>query len=360
MHIFAIGRGGFLLAALLGGALTLAAPARAAEALPPFQEVYDVLKQHLVDVSAEDLNQAAVKGLLEQLRGRARLEGMEAGGLTGIASTNAPGLGGRVFDKRFGYVRLAAVTSAASREFESVLKGLAATNQLKGLVIDLRFAGGEDYAAAIAVADRFVAAEKQLADWGDGWKKSVAKSDAFTRPVTLLVNSRTTGAAEALAGILRHCDVALVVGTNTAGDASRTMLVPLKNGRKLRVAVAPLKVAEGVELPRSGIKPDIGVTASASDELAWLADPYKVLALPATNLLVADTAAAETNRSPRRRINEAELVRMSRDGQTNEREPVAAAVTPAEPAAPSLQDIALSRALDVLKGLAVVQQFRSP
>jgi Peptidase family S41 len=358
MHNFSLVRCFVLVALSVSGGLVGAVSSRAAESLPPLTEVIEVLKENLTGVTAEELNRSAVTGLLEQLRGRARLEG--AGAVDDGGATNAPGLGAKVYDRRFGYVRLAALTTAAGREFEGVLKSLTATNQLKGLVIDLRFAGGADYAAAISVADRFLKAEKPLADWGDGWKKSSTKTDAFTQPVTVLVNARTTGAAEALAGILRHRDVALIVGTNTAGEASRTKLLPLKNGRQLRVAVAPLKVADGTELPRTGLKPDIAVVAASADELAWLADPFKVLTLPVTNALVADAQAAETNRSPRRRINEAELVRMSRDGQTNEREPVAAALTPPEPAAPVLQDTALSRALDVLKGLAVVQQFKSP
>lgn len=360
MHNFSLSRPWLQSVFVCCGVIAHTAGLRAAESLPPFPEVYEVLKQNLPDLTPAELNRAAVTGLLEQLRGRVRLEGSEVGaGGSGVA-TNAPGLGAKVLERKFGYVRLGVINPAVAREFDGALKSLTATNPLKGLVLDLRFAGGADYSAAIALADRFLALEKPLADWGEGWKKSTAKTDAFTQPVTVLVNARTTGAAEALAGMLRFRDVALLVGTNTAGDASRTQLVPLKSGQQLRVAVAPLKVADGTELPRSGLKPDIAVVASSADELTWLADPYKVLSQPATNQLAADVQSSETNRSPRRRMNEAELVRMSRDGQTNEREPTVAPTVTPEMTVPTLQDVALSRALDVLKGLAVVQQFRAP
>ena len=87
-----------------------------------------------------------------------------------------------------------------------------------------------------------------------------------------------------------------------------------------------------------------------------LAKAFKATAAP-TNELHAST----TNRSPRRRMNEAELVRMSREGQAIDRETVAANPTPPlpEPIVPVVTDPALARALDLLKGLAVVQQFRA-
>src|SRR5262249_19846277 len=145
----------------------------------------------------------------------------------------------------------------------------------KGLIVDLRFTDGQDYAAAVALADRFLSAEQPLVDWGEGWKNSSAKTNAISLPVAVLVNRKTTGAAEALAGILRYRDVGLLIGTNTAGQASMAREFPLKTGQRLRLAVAPVKVADGRELPFSGIKPDIEVEVSPEDELAWYEDALR-------------------------------------------------------------------------------------
>jgi C-terminal processing protease CtpA/Prc len=236
-------------------------------------------------------------------------------------------------------------------------------NRIKGLVIDLRFAGGKDYAAAVAVANRFFGEEQPLVDWGEGWKKSTAKTNAILLPTAVLVNRKTTGAAEALAGMLRHREVGLLIGTNTAGEASMTREFALKTGHRLRLAVAPVKVADGRELPFSGIKADIQVEVSPEDELAWFEDAYKAPPKPAGLAVAAANEAAgpgSTNREPRRRVNEAELVRRSREGQLPDLEPPAAN----EPSGttesrPVVHDPALARALDLLKGLAVVHQFRS-
>jgi hypothetical protein len=70
-----------------------------------------------------------------------------------------------------------------------------------------------------------------------------------------------------------------------------------------------------------------------------------------------------TNR-PRTRVNEAELVRMLRDGEPLEGDRPSALVRVNEPAGQAgaaglpEADPALARALDLLKGLAVVQPFR--
>jgi hypothetical protein len=64
-----------------------------------------------------------------------------------------------------------------------------------------------------------------------------------------------------------------------------------------------------------------------------------------------------TNRF-RRRLNEAELVRMMREGQNIEQEPTLG-LKESDPSRPLVHDPALARAIDLLKGLSVVQQFRS-
>jgi hypothetical protein len=128
----------------------------------------------------------------------------------------------------------------------------------------------------------------------------------------------------------------------------------------LRIAVAPVKVAGGKELPFTGIKPDIHVDVTPDEELGWYADAYKMSArmARATAALTNEVNLAGTNRPSRRRINEAELVRMTREGIFPDAELTNTSARPIEPAAPVVHDAALARALDLLKGLAVVQQFR--
>jgi C-terminal processing protease CtpA/Prc len=329
---------------------------RAAEPVQ-FNELFDLLKANLVGASEADLNQSAVAGLLKQLGPRVSVTSDDA-----QADTNAaPLLTAAVFDKSYGYLRVGRVAAGLEKEFTNAVQRLLSTNKIKGLVLDLRFAGGQDYAAAVAVADQFFAGEQPLIDWGEGWKKSTSKPEAIVKPVTLLVNRQTSGAAEALAGMLRLSDVGLLIGTNTAGQASKSKEFTLKTGQRVRVAVAPVKVANERELSVAGLKPDIQVDVSPEDEQAWFEDAYKVL--PKSGRLAAggtnDMNLTVTNRPVRRRLNEAELVRMRNEGLNFDGEPTNNAARKAPSAVPIVNDPALARAIDLLKGLAVVQQFRS-
>jgi hypothetical protein len=329
--------------------------ARANEAIP-FSELYNLLRTNLLGASESDLNRAAVQGLLEQLRGRVNLIGGKTPGPA--QGSTGPAVTSKVFDRAYGYLRVTRVDAGTASEFSSACESLFSVNKLKGLVIDLRFAGGQDYSAAVAVADRFLAREQAIIDWGQGWKNSSGKTNAIALPVAVLINTKTSGAAEALAGILRYSEVALLLGTNTAGQASMAREFTLQNGQRLRVAVAPVKVAGDKELPFTGIKPDIHVDVLPEEEVAWYTDAYK-MPIRATVALTNEVNLAGTNRPARRRMNETELIRMTREGLLPDMDATNVATRPAEPAAPTVQDAALARALDLLKGLAVVQQFRS-
>jgi C-terminal processing protease CtpA/Prc len=325
-----------------------------------FQEVFDLLKANVGSLTERQLNDAAARGLIAQMAGKVALLG-EASGKGAVKFTNAP-VSVNWHDSHFAHLRVNRMGDGVEKDFAAICERLLATNKLKGVVLDLRFADGQDYAAAAAMADRFLSVAQPLLDWGEGWRHSTSKTNAMSAPLVILVNHQTAGAAEALAGALRHRDVGLLIGTNTAGQASMSREFTLKTGQKLRLAIAPLKVADGQELPFNGIKADIGIEVSPEDELAWYEDAYKTIARPGrlASSSVED-AAASTNRAPRRRLNEAELVRMNREGSVPEREVpfTKAPVRSSEAPAPVVNDPALARALDLLKGLAVVQQFRS-
>jgi hypothetical protein len=322
-----------------------------------FQELIDILKGHLAGATPENLNRAAVTGLLEELAPRVRLLDEDAPEKETGPANGAPALITASFDRAFGYVRLAWLGKNSGREFQTAYENLSSSNKLQGLILDLRFSGGGDYGGAVAVANRFFSEAQDLVDWGEGMKKSTAKSNAMTLPTTVLVNRKTAGAAEVLAGILRHGDAALLVGSRTAGQASETRDFALKTGQKVRVAIAAVRVMTDKELPFTGIVPDIEVTTSIEEELLSMADAYRSVKVVGGTGTPPDPSLMSTNRS-RRRMNEAELVRLSREGQDFREPPGAPVPMRAQDSAPQVTDPVLARALDVLKGLAVVQRAR--
>jgi len=236
---------------------------------------------------------------------------------------------------------------------------------LKGLVLDLRYAGGHDYAAAASAADLFLSKEMPLLNWGNGPVNSKAKSDALTLPVAVLVNSQTSGAAEALAAVLRETDRALIIGSTTAGEATIDQEFPLKSGQRLRIATATLKLGNGETLSPDGVKPDIQVAVSPEDERVYYADPFKDIVKPSIfplSLAGATTNNAGTNGTNRVRIRpttEADLIRERKERPGFELEGTVS--SPHETAAekPVVRDPVLGRALDLIKGISVLHSSTS-
>ncbi|HKQ39672.1 MAG TPA: S41 family peptidase [Verrucomicrobiae bacterium] len=326
---------------------------------PDFKEVYDLLRTNLGGVDEKALNSAAVQGLLSQLEGRAVLVGTDNDSPT---STNGPSVTSAVYERNYGYLRINKLGPEAERQFRSEYANVA-TNRLKGIVIDLRYTSGQNYAGAAAIADMFLPNEQPLLDWGDGIRSSTAKSNPINIPVALLVNRKTSGAAEALAGIMHEAQIGLLLGSKTAGQASIAKEFELSNGQHLRVGTTPVKLAQGKFLPASGLAPDIAVDISSEDELAYYGDAFRTVSrsnrIVGAGLSLTNEANLSLTNRTRRRINEAELVRMQREGESLE---FATGLPRRDSGSntPGVQDPVLSRALDLLKGLAVVQQFRPP
>lgn len=327
----------------LGGALNIsAAPAIG------FDELRAVIQTNLPGVTSVELDQNGVAGLLQGFRGKVRLLESEAAPDPARAKISRS----LVYDGGIAYLRVPEVFAGLSAEVLRHCQALDATNKLKGVVLDLRFADGEDYAAAAAVADLFVDEEKELLDWGTGSVRSTSKTNALTWPVVVLVNGETAGAAEALAALLRETCAGLILGSRTIGAAMTSKEFVLSNGQRLRIVATPVKLAGGVALPVTGLTPDIVVNVPAATEKIYWNDPYALLSVAGAT---TNSAASSTNRVARRpRTNEADLIRAHRQGLNPDEIP--AAPREPEPEVPVIRDPALGRAVDLLKGLAVVRR----
>jgi hypothetical protein len=327
-----------------------------------FEDVFSTIRSNLVDVSEAELNRMAIEGFLTQLQPRVLLLTNE---LMAKNSTNSPLLSKiAVYDSSVGYLRVGRVAEGLAAEITKTLGQLEATNKLKGLVLDLRYAGGLEYAAAGAVADLFLNSERLLLEWGAASVRSTGKNTNISLPVVVLTNQKTTGAAEALAAILRQADVGLILGNNTAGQAEAYKEVTLTNGLRLLVTSGPVRLGNGMPISGNGVTPDIQVTVSPDEERVYWQDPYVVMPRKGTrmantgNLASPDPSGSPaTNSMTSRRVNEADLVRLQKEGAEIE----LGAGRPRRTADSDKQvlgDPALARAIDLLKGLAVVRQSR--
>jgi hypothetical protein len=195
------------------------------------------------------------------------------------------------------YLRVAEVGKNLAEEIQSAQSALATTNKIAGTILDLRFAEGGDLDSVKATVDLF--ASKKL-------------------PLAILVDNQTRGAAVKLAEDLRDTHDGLIFGDSQE------------------------------------IKPDITVTVKTADEKKFFENPFGTLEQDETN------PVPSTNSFPSfvDHTTEADLVREKiKDGDQDEN----SAPTPAtEPQKPFIRDPVLARAVDLIKGLAIVRhQSRS-
>lgn len=321
--------------------------------LPPFDELYGLIKSHVKSLKPEQLNAAAVRGLLDQLSSDVVLvtDQQSQAGNSLLIATNT------IIEGATGYMRIARIEAGLATQVREAHQRLVSSNKLNGLVLDLRFANGQQYPEAGRVVDLFLSEEQPLIEMAETTIKSNAKTDPIATPVVVLVNDQTAGAAEALGGALRASAGALVIGKPTAGRARVFQEFTLTGGQKIKLATGTIRLGDSTEIAANGLTPDVPVPVSVEEEKLYLADPYRII--PRAALVAsAEAGNGRTNGAarPRRPRNEAELIRLRREGLPLDEISIE---PPAEEATrPVLQDPALARAVDFLKGLTLIQKRR--
>lgn len=327
-----------LFVALLALAPQARAATQPADALPPLADLLKAVRDHIQDPAAPE--RAAAKALLEGIQGT-----VLAPGSPGEAASDAPAIARKErLESGPLYVRVGQVSLALGPQLAAILQDTNLLSAANGLVLDLRFATGTEYAAAASTADLFAEPGTPLLDWGNGPMAATPKQRPWDLPVAVLVNRETRGAAEALAAAIRAAKAGLVIGSPTAGKAAIFREVPLPDGLRLRLATAPVRAGDGRLLGPDGVQPDIAVRTIASNERTYLDDPYAVVGASSGT----DAARLTNTVAIKRRVTEADLVRQRR-GDTNE--------APVSQAVPSrvIRDPALARAVDLLRGLAALR-----
>lgn len=336
-------------ALLLPVAVAVALPAATppATVIPPLDELRSILRQHVRDLPESELDAVAAQALLSRVQGRV----LEAGETLNEESDAEAIAEKRLYEPGCLYIRIGQVSLGLAPQLAAVLRDTNYTAGSRGIVLDLRFAGGTEYAGAANAANLLVAQDTPLLDWGNGLVRGSTQSAPPDLPVTVLVNQETRGAAEALAASLRAANVGLVLGNRTAGKAAIYREFPLADGRRIRLATARIRVGENQVLGPDGVQPDIQVRVAPEQERAYLSDPYTTITglSTGTNQLVGSVQV-------RRRVTEADLVRQRRAVNEGTAVSNAAPVAATEPQPKVVRDPVLGRAIDLIKGLAVLRK----
>lgn len=195
-----------------------------------------------------------------------------------------------VLENNVGYLRIAKMDKNTLDDIPAALTRLQSTNTITGLVVDLRFAGGND-------TDDVPSIEHLL--------------EQPKLPLAILINSQTTGASAKLAEGLREENSGLVFGA--AAD---------------------------------NFQPDIAVPSNPADEKRFLDNPY---AAPPLNLSGSDTSTNLVTLVDIDHTTEADLVREKvKDGDQDD------TMAQPAPQKPFIRDPVLARGVDFIKGIAAL------
>lgn len=176
--------------------------------------------------------------------------------------------GERVLRNNVGYLRITQFSEPTGSEVAAALERLA-TNELAGLVLDLRDNPGGLLSQAIAVAEQFLP-EKAVIVTTRG-REGVHESETFRAgagkrrldgvPVAILINRGTASAAEIVTGALQDARRAIVLGSKSFGKASVQKIMPLATREKchIKLTAAHYYTPSGRMIHGTGIEPDIEV-----------------------------------------------------------------------------------------------------
>ena len=244
-----------------------------------------------------------------------------------------------MLDPGYGYVRISQFQSRTGDSLQEALVKLEeeAGGPLKGLVLDLRNNPGGVLSAAVAVSDAFL--QEGIIVYTEGrlddakLKFNAKPTDLLDgAPMVVLVNGGSASASEIVAGALQDHQRAIIMGQKTFGKGSVQTILPMDNGSALKLTTAKYYTPSGVSIQATGISPDIELE----------------------NLKLADAEGPTTSR-----IKEADLARhLTGDNEGEDDDSGKARDKKAETPL-ARRDYAVYEALNLLKGLSIMQKRNS-
>lgn len=233
------------------------------------QTAFQVLRRDYIrheDLTFDELNRAALEGLLERVKFSAELVPTNQKKETAKAGVHseflAPGVA---------YLRPETLGEGEAAIFEKQLED-SVGKKAQHLILDLRAATAPgSFEEAALMLQCFVPSGEVLFKM-----KPIGQSDAelfiskreplWPASVMILIDHETGNAAEALAACLKNRNRALLVGEKTRGAPVRYSQVQLDEKTSLRYASAEMMLPDGSTIFKTGLKPDHTVPASLKEK----------------------------------------------------------------------------------------------
>jgi carboxyl-terminal processing protease len=166
----------------------------------------------------------------------------------------------------YGYVRITHFSETTGADLDKAIAALkeASPAGLNGMILDLRNNPGGVLEAAVSVSDAFleqgviVTASGRAAD--SKFEMDATPGDLLDgKELIVLVNSGSASASEIVAGALKDHGRAMLIGRTTFGKGSVQTVMPLSDGRAIKLTTSRYYTPSGASIHEKGIVPDIVV-----------------------------------------------------------------------------------------------------
>jgi carboxyl-terminal processing protease len=174
----------------------------------------------------------------------------------------------------YGYIRVTHFSETTFKDLRHAIKNLQNDSQeeLTGLILDLRNNPGGVLDAAVEVSDAFLDEGVIVTASGRGhdsnFRHEAHPGDLLRgAALVVIVNKGSASASEIVAGALQDHDRATVVGAQTFGKGSVQTVMPLSNGRAIKLTTSLYYTPSGDSIHGSGITPDIFLDEAGLEDL---------------------------------------------------------------------------------------------
>ncbi|MFM8445476.1 MAG: S41 family peptidase [Methylococcus sp.] len=249
----------------------------------------------------------------------------------------------RLLEEGYGYVRLSSFQAKTGESMVEAIDELKKSGKIKGLVLDLRNNPGGVLNAAVTVSDAFL--DEGLIVYTDGrvedakMKFNAASGDMLEgAPIVVLINAGSASASEIVAGALQDHKRAIIMGEKTFGKGSVQTILPTSSGGAVKLTTARYYTPSGRSIQAEGIAPDVPISrlkleATAQSEFGPLKE--------------SDLANHLENPTPGMKKEPAKELPLPKEPPKTKEEMEEAL---------ALQDYPLNEALNLLKGINIVNK----
>lgn len=235
---------------------------------PRVDDLLNLLNEREVLFAEEDVRLAAVEGALKAIDPRSHLIDPEEIAIL----KNRKGVElAEMWSGDIGYIKMSALVEDGGDKVGKILHDW--DGKSRGLVLDVRDAGGLDLGSVESIAGAFIGPGNDILHLFDGYETEAEETKVSRGsqlqnmpPVMLLANGNTFGACEALVAVLKGRRGVMVLGECTAGDAFLREIVPLSEDLLVCVATRSIVPESGAGYDSSGVTPDIVVSGAPAPE----------------------------------------------------------------------------------------------